>query len=302
MAATNNNTPLLSIVMPVYNCSSYLKDSIDSVIEQTFTDWELIAIDDCSTDDSLSILKSYADKDARIVVLSQSENIGVGACLDKAIEHARGKLIARMDGDDICLPNRLELQVNYLKENKDIIGLGGQVILINEEGEHIGYKNFPTDPAKARETMFLTIPIQHPTLIINKELLPDDFTWYDGWRYSEDSNLLFKLSMHGELSNLGDTVLKYRYYYGGNSLKNSRATFFHTYKARSLAIKEYGYKPTRRAQLISHLQYAAVCLLPNALIPKVFEAFRGIMMKLGMTAHSSFSPKPSANQPESKNT
>ncbi len=279
---TDEQAPQVSIVMPVYNASRYLVEAMDSVVAQTYTDWELIAVDDASTDDSAATLDRYAEMDKRIRVFRNATNMRVGATLDTAVRHARGTFIARMDGDDICFPDRLEKQVRYLEEHPDVVAVGGQVLRIGEDDSSMGTKTFPTDPDKTYEMMFLSIPIQHPTLVVNTALLPVGFTWYDGWPCGEDSNLFFKIAQYGKLTNVDAFVLKYRHVPGGNGLKDPRATFMKTYRARNLALQKYGYRATRRARLISNIQLVAIHLIPNRFVPRIFDLLRARMLRFGM--------------------
>ena len=106
--------------MSVYNGEDYLTEAIDSVINQSFTEWELIVINDCSTDSTSEILGKYAAQDERIKVYTNEVNLRLPSSLNKAMSYAKGKYIARMDADDICLPERLEKQYNYMEENSDI--------------------------------------------------------------------------------------------------------------------------------------------------------------------------------------
>ena len=132
----------VSIIMGVYNAEDTLREAIDSIIDQSYHDWELIICDDGSTDNSLTVAKNYTDP--RIVVITNDHNMGLGYSLNKCLEKANGKYIARMDADDISMPERLEKQVYFLKHNpeygvvssaKTIIGTGGNKFLgqiINE--------------------------------------------------------------------------------------------------------------------------------------------------------------------------
>lgn len=123
--------PEISVVLSVYNDAKYVGVAIESVLAQTFTDFELIIIDDASTDESLSIARDFADE--RIRIVENEENLGLTKSLNKGISLAQGKYIARMDSDDICLPTRFEKQVAYLDAHPDVGVCGGWVELIGEQ-------------------------------------------------------------------------------------------------------------------------------------------------------------------------
>ncbi|MDD2913253.1 MAG: glycosyltransferase family 2 protein, partial [Candidatus Pacebacteria bacterium] len=113
------NNPKISIIMPVYNVETFLSEAIESVLNQTFYDFEFVIINDGSTDNSLEIIKNYEKKDSRIVLLDNKENLGITKSLNIGLNKARGEYIARMDGDDISEKERIEIQYDFLKKNRD---------------------------------------------------------------------------------------------------------------------------------------------------------------------------------------
>lgn len=130
-----NNTPLVSVIMSVYNAEKYLAQAIDSILQQTFQNFEFIIIDDGSIDSSLDIIKDYRKKDERIIVIENKKNCGLGFSLNRGIKIAKGKYIARQDADDISFNNRLEIQYNFMEDNQEIDLLGCDNYLIDINGE-----------------------------------------------------------------------------------------------------------------------------------------------------------------------
>ena len=125
----------ISVVMAVYNGEKYLKEAIDSILSQTYKNFEFIVIDDCSSDNTPIILKSYTD--ARIQVVRNEQNLRLPTSLNKGFKIARGKYIARMDADDIAMPDRFEKQVKYLEAHQEVAVIGGSFQVFNEFGEDI---------------------------------------------------------------------------------------------------------------------------------------------------------------------
>lgn len=269
-----NRSPLVSILMPVYNAHEYLVGALDSMLSQTYTNWELIAIDDCSTDDSFLTLAQYEKIDPRIKAYKNIVNMGVGRTLDKAVKMAKGEFIARMDADDLSYPDRLQKQVKYLLENPDVVALGGQVRLIDEKGKNIGVKMFPTDSKVLYTMLYTSVPIQHPTLMVNTTKLPADLDWYGGWKKAQDLHLFFQLVRYGKLANLNDFVLDYRFYSNSNSLKNPKDTYSITKSIRAEARGKFGYIPSFKSKLIEIGQDIVVYCLPNFLIRALFKLLR----------------------------
>jgi len=132
------NQPTISVVMSVYNTGKYLCQSIESILNQTFTDFEFIIIDDKSTDDSLQIIKEYQTKDKRIKVIENSLNNHIRA-INIGLEAAKGKYIARMDADDVAFPNKLDIQYTYLEQNLNVFLVGSEMSWIDESGKPLNH-------------------------------------------------------------------------------------------------------------------------------------------------------------------
>ncbi len=154
-----------NIVMPVYNGEKHLSTAVDSILAQTFTDFKLIAVDDCSTDDSLTILHSYRDK--RILIVENQRHRGIAAALNQGLALTDGELLFRMDADDISLPQRLQCQVDFMRENPQIDICGSDTDLIDECGNIIGHRNTKKGDQRIKTALFLgeyhtTIPQNMP--------------------------------------------------------------------------------------------------------------------------------------------
>ncbi|UTY38146.1 glycosyltransferase [Allocoprobacillus halotolerans] len=126
---------MISVIMSVYNDAKYLEKSIQSILNQTFKDFEFIICNDCSTDSSLSIIQEFQKLDSRIKIINNSTNLGLAASLNKCIEISLGQYIARMDSDDISFKNRLEVEYNFLMEHQEYDVVGSKSITINENDE-----------------------------------------------------------------------------------------------------------------------------------------------------------------------
>ncbi len=269
--------PLVSIVMPVYNAGNFLLEAIKSLQNQTFQNWELIMVDDCSTDNSWAILKNLAKEDKRIRIYQVKTHGGVACAANLALAKAKGDLIARMDADDISLPWRIEKQVKFLQNHPKAIALGGQCELINQAGEIIGKKQFPLENSQIKKMIFWSIPLQQPTLMVNRKLLPKDFKWYEKeFNVAEEVELLFKLFQYGEVFNLPETVLFYRIHGKNTSLQNPKRTFLLTFKTRMKAISKYGYQPTISGFLLNLIQFSLIILLPSQWIFPIYSFIRGM--------------------------
>jgi glycosyltransferase involved in cell wall biosynthesis len=270
------NKPLITVYMPVFNAAEFLDQSIQSILTQTFSDFEFIIVDDASTDDSWKIIKSYAKKDSRIIAFKNHINLGVSLTSNIAISKARGKFLARMDADDISLPQRFEKQVNYLKKHSQTVAVGTQCFMIDRNNQIIGNKNFPTQFKKLAKMIFWAIPIQQPSMMVNLSKLPHNFVWYSPTKNSaEEVDLMFRFMLYGQINNLPNSLLFYRHLDTSLSHKNPKNTFNLTIKSRLAAIK-LGFRPTFSAIILNLCQIIIISLLPNSLINQIWSSLRGI--------------------------
>lgn len=275
---TKKRQPLVSVVMPVYNAGKFLEESIESILSQSYKNFEFIIVDDASTDNSWSILQKYAQRYKRIKIDRNKKRMGVSITVKKAIVQAQGEFIARMDADDIALPNRIEKQIQYLQENPRTVAVGGQCLIINEQKEIIGEKVFPTDFKQIYKYIFHFVPVQQPTLMIARTRLPIDFEYYrDGMNTAEEVELYFKFFKYGKVENLPDYIHLYRLHSHNTSLENVRKTFLLTLLSRILAIIKYEYKPTFTGLIITLAQTVVTLILPNRVTIALYKYLRKML-------------------------
>lgn len=274
---TTQNQPLVSVIMPVHNAGAFLYEAIESIRSQTYTNWELIAVDDASADNSYAILREFARKDSRIKVFKNKKRLNVSGTAAFALSKSKGSLIARMDADDISRADRFEKQVKYLLKNKDVVAVGAQCNLIDKEGNIIGKKSFPTDYADVRKMIFWSIPLQQPSVMINKAKLPKNFIWYDKrFNVAEEVELIFKLFQYGKVCNLPQRLLQYRIHDTNVSLQHPKKTFFLTLETRIKALWKYNYRPTIGGLAVTFAQTGLVILLPEEWIFPIYSFMRGL--------------------------
>lgn len=203
-----NDSPIVSVVMPVFNGERYLREAIDSILWQSFTDFELLIINDGSTDNSRAIIELYDDE--RIRLIDNERNLGLIATLNKGIELARGKYIARMDADDVSYPQRFEKQVRLMDfAGADICGC--HWFTINETGKLIEAKLVPL--CRDTFTIFLacTVPFAHGSVMMRADFIRKHSLKYGGVRYAEDYDLWTKFYEMGAIfANVDDFLFKYR--------------------------------------------------------------------------------------------
>ena len=276
MKKQNKYNPLTSVVMPVYNAGDFLVKSIESIRKQTYKNFEFIIVDDGSTDNSWKTITSYSKKDKRIRVFKNKENSGIAKTINRAIEKAKGQFIARMDSDDIAIPERLEKQIRFLLNNPDVGVLGSQMFEINDKNIVTTIRKVPLTNNNIKKKMIVTQTIQNPTLMINRKNIPEGILSYDQ-KFSpvDDLDMFFRLIPYTKFANLPNYLMAYRKHESNSSLKNIKNTFLLTLKVRIKAILEYGYKANPFDILINSLQAAIVFTLPENIIYKIFQIFKG---------------------------
>lgn len=215
------NFPTISVVMSVYNGQKYLAEAIESTLNQNIRDLEFIIIDDDSTDNSLEIVQNYRAKDSRIRVVVNETNLGLAKSLNKGIALARGKYIARMDADDVSLPERFEKQVNFLENNPNIGVLGTNYSTINEEGFVLHDLKLNQQPYKIWWGLFFVNQIVHPSVMMRRSIFTDyDIKYLESLSSSADYDLWFQIIPYFDLANLNETLHLYRLH--GRSISVSR--------------------------------------------------------------------------------
>jgi CTP:molybdopterin cytidylyltransferase MocA len=197
-------------LLPVWDGEAFLEQAIESILQQTLTSFELIVIDDGSTDRTAAIAEEFAARDTRVRVLRRRHE-GLSASLNAGIAVACGEYLARMDADDISVPDRLKKQVAYLDAHPGCVALGAWIEVIDQAGRPLGLKTYvSTHDEISAALLHGATAIAHPTIIVRHGALRA-VGGYDGRRYpSEDLDLWFCLSKHGQLANLGEPLLQHR--------------------------------------------------------------------------------------------
>lgn len=206
---------LISVIMSNYNTpEEYLREAVESILNQTYSNFEFIIVDDCSTDKSLEIIESY--KDPRIFIIKNEVNMGITKSLNRALKAATGEFVARMDADDICLPERFEKQVKFLKQNQEVIVCGTWVELFGNGAdaynEKYSRKILPEKELLQINLLFGNhVNIIHPTAMFNHSLLQKNGIKYnENYIYAQDYRMWVDCSKTAECANVPEVLFKYR--------------------------------------------------------------------------------------------
>lgn len=203
--------PIVSVVMPVYNAERYVAEAVESILAQTFIDFEFIIIDDGSKDGSLKILETYAAKDKRIRLTSR-ENKGIARTTNELLSKAEGEFIALMDNDDIALPNRLARQVEFLQSHPNVVGVSGTYQYIDERGRLLLVSRVPEDNDEIQRLLLAGYAnnMPHPCAMIRRASLIEIGGYNETMKVAADLDMQLRLGEVGELANIKEPILKYR--------------------------------------------------------------------------------------------
>ena len=234
------NPPVVSVVIPLYNCAPFLREAIDSLLAQTFTDFELICINDGSTDDTEAVIKSYNDR--RVRYFKNDVNRGLVYTINKGIELSTGELIARMDGDDWCYPERFERQVNFFKQNPEAKVLAATIELMDENGQFIGYwddEKTATTPAEIRRKLPKDNCIAHPTVMARSAIFRQ-FKYDARQKQAEDYDLWIRIAAAGiSINKLEQPLVKHRIVRNSFTRKRQRNVFWKNARTKRLFLTGY---------------------------------------------------------------
>lgn len=200
--------PQISVVMPVYNAGKYLREAIDSILNQTYTDFEFIIIDDGSTDSSPDIVRNC--QDPRIRFYQNEHNMGVAATLNRGLELATGEYIARMDSDDIAYKERFEIQVRYLDSRQDV-AVCGSAIMLYDGVEDYSQRTFSLRYEDVLLDLLFSCAVAHPTVMMRRRTLVEHSLSYElEYKGCEDYRLWTQIARVAKIENLSESLLHYR--------------------------------------------------------------------------------------------
>jgi glycosyltransferase involved in cell wall biosynthesis len=265
--------PKVTVIMTVYNFESYVGAALDSLIAQTYSDLEIIVVDDHSSDGSWAIIRSYADADPRIKPFRNEQNLKQTASRNFALRQATGRYLAQLDGDDIRTPSSIELQVDFLETHPDVVAVGGGAEICDIAMRRINYRSYPTDDAGIRRAFFRYSPFCQSSLMVRRDLLEHD-PYRIAMEPAEDIDLTFRLGTVGKLANISDVVYKVRTHRTSVTQTQARAMELKTLYIRLKAAQEYGYQMTRFDRLYLVLQLATMYAMPSTVRFWLFNKLR----------------------------
>jgi glycosyltransferase involved in cell wall biosynthesis len=230
------STPKIDVVMPVYNAEAYVGDAVRSILHQRFSNLRLICVDDGSTDRSREILRKLAANDERLEIIRQ-ENRGVVRALNRGLSVCTAPLIARMDADDISMPERFARQVEFLEQNPNVLAVGTSILEMDSEGAPLGVQHFASDHEEIDSGMLrIRTGMAHPTVMMRRQAVQALSGYRVEFEWVEDLDLWLRMAEQGRLANLPEVLLCYRQHASSISWSVGRVR-----RERTIALMEEAY-------------------------------------------------------------
>ena len=251
--------PLVSIILANLNGAAYLDDAIRSVLSQSFIDWELIAVDTGSTDGSQTILRDLASSDHRVLPTCLPNVLNYPAAINFGLRLAQGDYIARLESDDLWMPNKLQEQIKFLSqpENSGVGVVGSDALLLNSKQEIIGCKRFPRTHKACTSAIWYRNPLCHSTIICRREAIAQ-VGGYDESKYLvEDLDLWFRIAQSWQLANIPMVLVCYRVWEGSLTTRRMMRLARITRKLRRDASRKYGVRFSWQAWIAYYASYCA---------------------------------------------
>lgn len=267
------NNPLVSVIMPAYNAEKYVGQAIESILNQSYKNFEFIIVNDGSIDGTAEIIKNFIKQDKRIVVIKNEQNIGVTKSLNKALESVKGKYVVRMDADDWSYPERLAAQIELMADNPDVVVSGSYIEVCDRQLKTKYVRKYQLDDKNIRKHLFRYSPFAHPATIWRADILKKE-RYDERINVCQDYELYFRIGKIGKFMNLDKLLLKLRMHERSISTSLSDIQSKNTVLIRFNAVLMLGYNMSSFDKLYNFLQEVGINLIPVKLRFFIFNFLR----------------------------
>lgn len=269
------NPALVSVLVPAYNAERFLNETIQSILGQTLSNFELLIIDDFSKDGTYEIASKWASLDNRITAIRNPKNLGIAGNRNKAISLARGKYIAWQDADDISLPNRLSLQAKFMDDNPLVGIVGGSLELFSGD-RVIGYRHYPQFDSLIRNNIFLYSPITQPAAMIRAEALHQVGVYDLALPPAEDLDMTFRIGERYQLANLPTVLVRYRVSEASATAVSQRNMEINSLKIRFKYARSSAYRIGFFGLLFNFAHFISLWTIPANMKRWIFTKLRDV--------------------------
>ncbi len=277
------NQPYITVFTPNYNNANFISETIESILNQTYTNFEYIIIDDGSTDESWNIIQKYANIDTRIKCYKNERNLKIVETRNRGFQYSSSKAeyFSIIDSDDVANKKRLEYQINFLEKNKGYGMVGSNAIVINENSKIIGHRNYPLENEKIKKIITRINPFTQSSVTLRKKVINEIGLYDKKWFVCQDYDYWLRVGRRWKLKNLEFPLIRYRL--NTNQVKNKflKETLLFTYEIQKKAIIDYGYKDSIYLK-INRLFLQILVLFPRLtlIIYKIFVRYISKILKI----------------------
>ncbi len=261
--------PKVSVLMTNYNAGEYIGEAIESILWQTFTDFELVIVDDGSGDGSWNIIQKYSHQDTRIRCYQNEKNLWISLTRNRLIDLAQWEYLAWLDSDDIAEKRRLLLQVDFLEKNPDYGIVGSWMTLVNKVGEEMGVRKLPVSDSEIRDSFYFRTPVSLGCQMLSKKYRKKIGYYNTELESAEDLDFLLRASRYCKLANIPDTLIRYRLHGTNVSLKKQKQQIRNTLLVRK-NIEKMGYKMGLVGKCVQCVTWC-MQFLPASFVMRVFN-------------------------------
>jgi len=263
--------PLVSVIMPVYNAEAYLGEAIESILYQTYKNFEFIIIDDLSTDKSWEIIQRYAASDSRIKIFQNPKNLKIVKTRNRGFAKSshKAEYYAIMDADDISLPSRLADEVKFLEKHPLYAAVGSQIILINEESKRIGGRHYPVTYKKIKSVLGRFNPFSQSSIMIRRSVLDKIGRYNEKYTRCQDYELFSRIASKYHITNLRKPLLLYRISRTQGKNTHLKETIRFTIDIQ----KKYFFTFFRPWNIFWHVGMYGLLLLPTPIVLWLFKKY-----------------------------
>jgi glycosyltransferase involved in cell wall biosynthesis len=265
---------LVSVIIPAYNAEKYLADAIDSILNQTFTQFEIIIIDDCSKDRTNEIIQKYANSDVRIRAFRNKINLGIAGNRNKGVGLAKGKYVVWQDADDISLPWRIEKQLHFMEINPEVGIVGGYLQFFSDDNENTGIRKYSADDLELRRRIFRFSPVAQPAAMIRKSCLIQAGEYDLKLPPAEDLDMSFRIGIRHKFANIQEVVIKYREHPNSATFTRLRKIELSTLFIRKKYSHTNCYKMKFSDRIYNFIQLVSIYVIPSNIKIYLFNLFR----------------------------
>ena len=256
------NNPLVSVLIATYNSVDFVEDTVRSIMNQTYTNIEIVIVDDASTDGTMKILEKLSKEDKRIKLSQNKKNLGITGNMNNGILKCTGKYIAILDGDDWAYPYRLEEQVKLMEKDEEVVLCSGYMDICDEDLNVQTTRKYPLKDTEIRKVMVKYNPISHPSSMWRKDSLLKTDLYSKNFPICRDYDLIVRISEFGKYENVPKSLIKYRVRKESETGKRIRQTQLYSFYIQMKAVFEYGFKFTFTDGVFLILRLIATVILP----------------------------------------